>query len=180
MPRRKPPPTVEAVLAWSRGWHAERRTWPHEGSGPVPGAPGETWKGIDWALPQGLRGLPGETSLADLLHRERGFVGKFHALRLNVRDIRSRRAFSLHPGAVADNAGWSWHGQTAALAAMPRPRNVPGTGSLARSGKGSRVVLSYMHPVMNGTSIQKCHCRAELRTSIPLVDERDEHGAVRP
>jgi hypothetical protein len=42
------------------------------GLGPVEGAPGETWKGINVALALGLRGLPGDSSLAELLAAERG------------------------------------------------------------------------------------------------------------
>jgi hypothetical protein len=34
-------------------------------------APGETWRGIDQALLQGLRGLPGGSSLTKLLKQGR-------------------------------------------------------------------------------------------------------------
>ncbi len=40
-------------------------------SGPVPGTD-ETWKIVDAALRSGLRGLPGESSLAQLLAKKRG------------------------------------------------------------------------------------------------------------
>jgi hypothetical protein len=42
------------------------------GSGPVEGAPWETWQGINRALVLGGRGLPGDSSLAELLASERG------------------------------------------------------------------------------------------------------------
>src|SRR5262249_35475134 len=38
----------------------------------VADAPDEMWARIDWALREGLRGLPGNSSLARLLERERG------------------------------------------------------------------------------------------------------------
>jgi hypothetical protein len=42
-------------------------------SGPVAGAPGETWRAIDEALRRGHRGLPGDSSLSWLLaHHGRG------------------------------------------------------------------------------------------------------------
>ena len=36
-------------------------------AGEVAGAPGESWKAINYALAIGVRGLPGDSSLAELL-----------------------------------------------------------------------------------------------------------------
>jgi hypothetical protein len=44
-------------------------------AGQVAGAPGETWRALDVALRQGLRGLPGGDSLARLLRRHRAGGG---------------------------------------------------------------------------------------------------------
>jgi hypothetical protein len=68
--------TVEQILAWADAHHAAHGAWPavSPGSlaGEVPGAPGETWKSINVALAMGLRGLPGDSSLAELLAEHRG------------------------------------------------------------------------------------------------------------
>jgi hypothetical protein len=69
---RRPPLTVEQVLAWADAHHARTGRWPHAKSGPVEGAPGEAWGNINAALYDGHRGLPGGDSLARLLNRHRG------------------------------------------------------------------------------------------------------------
>jgi hypothetical protein len=67
---------VERILAWADAYHAEHRTWPAVGpltpAEAVAGAPGESWKAINHALVFGLRGLPGDSSLAELLAEHRG------------------------------------------------------------------------------------------------------------
>jgi hypothetical protein len=68
--------TVEQILAWADAHHAAHGVWPAAGpgtvSGVVAGAPGESWKAINHALALGLRGLPGDSSLAELLAEHRG------------------------------------------------------------------------------------------------------------
>jgi hypothetical protein len=59
--------TVEQILAWAKAHRAATGTWPTARSGPIPGAVGETWHGINRALRAGRRGLPGGSSLAWLL-----------------------------------------------------------------------------------------------------------------
>jgi hypothetical protein len=63
--------TVRKVLAWADAHCRRTGRWPTACSGPVLGAAGETWGGIDQALTRGLRGLPGGDSLARLLNRHR-------------------------------------------------------------------------------------------------------------
>jgi len=46
--------------------------WPVEGSGPVSGAPGESWKALSLALTKGYRSLSAGSSLARLLAERRG------------------------------------------------------------------------------------------------------------
>jgi hypothetical protein len=69
--RGRPPLTVEQILAWADAHHARTGRWPHAGSGPVEGAPGEVWGNVNAALYDGHRGLPGGDSLARLLDRRR-------------------------------------------------------------------------------------------------------------
>jgi hypothetical protein len=67
---------VEQILSWADAYHAEHGTWPAVGpltpAESVAGAPGESWKAINHALVFGLRGLPGDSSLAELLAEHRG------------------------------------------------------------------------------------------------------------
>ncbi len=66
------PLTAERILAWADAHHAWTGRWPKHGSGPIPEAAGEKWQGVENALRLGLRGLPGGSSLARFLARERG------------------------------------------------------------------------------------------------------------
>jgi hypothetical protein len=72
MARRKPPLTVEQILAWADAHYARAGKWPTFASGPVLEAPGETWAAIASALHRGNRGLPGCPGLAWLRDRHRG------------------------------------------------------------------------------------------------------------
>lgn len=67
-----PPLTVPAILAWADEHRHRTGAWPIESSGPVVSAPGETWLTVDRCLRSGWRGLPGGSSLPQLLERERG------------------------------------------------------------------------------------------------------------
>jgi hypothetical protein len=58
---------VKQILEWADAHFARTGKWPTAASGPVAGAPGETWKAIDAALRRGFRGLPAGSSLAWLL-----------------------------------------------------------------------------------------------------------------
>ena len=57
------------ILAWARSHYQRTGRWPTGDSGPVMDAPGETWKAVEMALFQGLRGLRGRTTLSQLLKR---------------------------------------------------------------------------------------------------------------
>ena len=66
------PLTVERILAWADAHHAATGRWPTSwSSGAVRGEPGETWPSLDDALRDGRRGLPGGTTLAQLLAEHR-------------------------------------------------------------------------------------------------------------
>jgi hypothetical protein len=69
--RKRPPLTVEQVLAWADAHRERTGRWPNQNSGPVADAPEETWCAIDHALRRGLRGFPGADSLDRLLGRHR-------------------------------------------------------------------------------------------------------------
>jgi hypothetical protein len=63
--------TPEQILAWAEAHQRRTGEWPHSKTGKVTGNPAETWSGIDQALRAGYRGLPGGSSLADLLQQRR-------------------------------------------------------------------------------------------------------------
>jgi hypothetical protein len=64
--------TVAVILKWADAFHREHQKWPTTESGVVAEAPQESWRGIDTALRYGYRGLPGGSSLAQLLAQRRG------------------------------------------------------------------------------------------------------------
>jgi hypothetical protein len=63
--------TAEAILAWADAFHTRTAGWPTQDSGAIPGTR-ETWGGVDDALRQGYRGLPGGSSMARFLQQRRG------------------------------------------------------------------------------------------------------------
>ena len=71
------PLTVRQILKWADEHRARVGSWPTVRSGGVQGAPGENWRAIDSALWSGVRGLGGNTTLADLLirHTRVGLTG---------------------------------------------------------------------------------------------------------
>ncbi|OWK35645.1 hypothetical protein [Fimbriiglobus ruber] len=66
------PLTAELILSWADGYHRRTGAWPIATSGPIPEVAGETWSGVESALRDGLRTLPGESSLARLFAEYRG------------------------------------------------------------------------------------------------------------
>jgi len=76
--KRKPAPrprapelTVAQILGWADDWHARTGRWPIKSDGRIVSGLGETWAKINSALRQGLRGLPGGSSLPRLLAQHR-------------------------------------------------------------------------------------------------------------
>ena len=55
------------ILSLARAHRRRTGKLPTKDSGPIADSPGDTWKAVDFALRQGLRGLPGGSSLAKLL-----------------------------------------------------------------------------------------------------------------
>lgn len=63
---------LEQILTWADEHHVHTGNWPRPGSAAITGALGETWADIDRALRDGLRGLPGNDSLKEILRKHRG------------------------------------------------------------------------------------------------------------
>ncbi len=69
-----PPLTVPQILRWADAYNRRTGGWPHCKTKPggIPGTNGETWLAVDTALRVGQRGLPGGSSLPQLLAHHRG------------------------------------------------------------------------------------------------------------
>jgi hypothetical protein len=118
------PFTVDQILAWADAHHARTGSWPTRESGPIPEAPGETWKIVNEALIQGWRGLPCCGSLAQLLAKHRGVRNRKRLPNLSVPKIlawaRAYRArtgrWPTHlSGPIPEAPGETWGGIHAAL-----------------------------------------------------------------
>lgn len=68
--------TQAKVLHWADAWHKATGAWPMSTSGPIPESGGETWRAVNLALHEGLRGFRGGDSLTKLLQRCRGMESR--------------------------------------------------------------------------------------------------------
>jgi hypothetical protein len=130
------PLTVEQILAWADAHKAATRDWPNQDSGQVSGTD-ETWARINTGLQQGQRGLPGGSSLAELLAEYRGQRNRKNLSPLTVEQILAwadahKAATSRWPkqnsGLVTDTDE-TWAGINYTLVAGRR--GLPGRSSLA-------------------------------------------------
>lgn len=80
---------VSQILRWSDAHRRRTGNWPQKDSGRVPDAPDEKWLNIDQALRKGLRGLPADWSLAQLLAEYRGKRNRKRLPKLTERQIVS-------------------------------------------------------------------------------------------
>src|SRR5262249_20324039 len=79
--------TVAEILTWADAFHRRHGRWPTSESGVIAEAPHEKWRGIDNALRDGYRGLPGGSSLAQLLAQRRRARNIKGLVRLTHRQI---------------------------------------------------------------------------------------------
>ncbi|MEK7221769.1 MAG: DEAD/DEAH box helicase family protein, partial [Nitrospirota bacterium] len=138
---RRPPLTIEQILAWVDAHHQRTRQWPSQQSGPVHDTPGEKWGSINGALHEGLRGLPGGSSLAQVLADHGRKRNPMNLPDLTVEQIlawadahhqRTGQWPNKHKqsGAVHDAPGETWSGIATAL--NRGTRGLPGGSSLAQ------------------------------------------------
>ncbi len=158
--RTRPMLTVEQVLAWAAAHHEATGEWPGEDSGPIRGVPGEKWKAISLTLSRGCRGLPGGSSLAQLLAEHFGARNPSDLPRLTIAQILGwadahhaarGRWPSASSDAVAEGSEETWARVNAAL--YKGLRGLPGGSSLAR-------VLAKHRPVRPRLSLRKIHAWA--------------------
>lgn len=75
-PKGKPPLSVRRILAWADIHFERTNTWPTQYSGRLLTEPTENWGAIDQALRYGSRGLPGGSTLCQVLRKNRRTPGK--------------------------------------------------------------------------------------------------------
>jgi hypothetical protein len=133
------PLTMEQILGWVDAHHERTGDWPKVKSGPVVDAPHETWSGINAALELGLRGLPGEDSLARLLAVHRGVRNQANLVPLSLEQIllwadahymRTGQWPRIESGPVFEAPSETWKGIQMAL--VTGHRGLPGGSSLAQ------------------------------------------------
>jgi hypothetical protein len=131
--------TEQEILQWADAYHQVHSAWPTHHSGPVAEAPGESWSAINCSLTEGLRGLPGGSSLARLLEIHRGRRNQETLPPLSVEQILAwadafqrhhSRWPAAHSGPVPDSNGETWGSIDGALRAGCR--GFPGGSSLPR------------------------------------------------
>lgn len=66
--------TIKQILALDDDHQRRTGAWLAKSGGPVLAEPSENWRSVDNGLRSGLRGLPGDKSLAKLLSRHRGVL----------------------------------------------------------------------------------------------------------
>lgn len=71
-PAATPRLSIAEILEWADAWRERTGRWPTNNSGPVFAGAVETWGRVTSALYEGIRGLPGGSSLAKLLAEHRG------------------------------------------------------------------------------------------------------------
>ncbi len=133
------PFTTAEILKWADAHRDRHGKWPTSTSGPVPEAPGETWQAVVVALIQGGRGLPGGSSLARLLARERAARNHMDLAAFTIPQIldwadahRDRHGTwpSVSSGPIPEAPGETWRRVHEAL--YRGLRGLPGGSSLAR------------------------------------------------
>jgi hypothetical protein len=135
----KRPLVLKQILVWADAYKEAKGPWPTKASGGIIGAKFETWLGVDAALRRGMRGLPGGSSLAQLLARERG-ARNVHDLPPLTESIilhwadrhyeRTGAWPTAESGPILDSAGDKWSHINTAL--EQGQRGLPGSSSLAR------------------------------------------------
>ena len=131
--------SARQILAWADAHHATTGKWPTRTSGTIPGAVGEAWSAVDAALIVGVRGFPGDDSLARFLARLRGARNKQALPKLSIDQIlkwikayhrRTGEWPKRTSGAIPEASGEMWSGVESAL--RIGCRGLPGGSSLYR------------------------------------------------
>jgi hypothetical protein len=181
--------TIRQILVWVDAYFARFHKWPLCNGGRIPGSLGETWTKVDRALRIGYRGLPGKSSLAQLLEEQRGVRNRMAPPPLTEEQIlvwadwhfRTTGGWpSQHSGPIAGEPGETWKGINHAL--RLGYRGLPGGSSLALLLQAKRGVRNHMHllPLLTAEIVSwaRSYWRREGRlptlTSGPIADAPGE------
>jgi len=145
------PLTESQILAWAEAHQKRFGQWPKDNSGPVSDAPAETWARINGSLQQGNRGLPGGSSLPQLLAEHCGLKNRKKLPPLSVGQVlawadahhkRTRHWPKDSTGIIEGAPNETWKGVNHAL--RVGYRGFPGGSSLARFLKEHRGVRNHL------------------------------------
>jgi hypothetical protein len=137
--RRRPPLTIDMILAWADAHHERTGDWPNVRSGEIAVAPGETWGKVQMALRYAERGLKGGSSLAKLFAEHRGVRNVQDLPDFTIKQIlawadahheRHGAWPTRDSGPVEDALGETWTAVNVALS--HGLRGLPGGSSLVR------------------------------------------------
>jgi hypothetical protein len=129
--------TQRLILQWATAHHQRTGKWPNAASGPVEGIQDETWQMVDRALHEGIRGLAGGSSLAQLLAEKGKKQNKSDLPRFTEQQIfawaelhcqRTGRWPTPISGPIADAPGETW--RAVAMALLQGNRGLPGGNSI--------------------------------------------------
>ncbi len=148
----KPELTIPQILTWVDAFHARYRRYPRQTDGRVRGFDADlTWSAVSQALKKGSRGLPGGTTLAELLRVMRGVRNPKNLPRLTAGQILAwvdehRRRTGNWPthesGEIPQSGGETW--QRVETALREGIRGLRGGSSLAEFLKTRRRVRNRM------------------------------------
>jgi len=136
---RLPRLTHTKILRWADDHRTRTDQWPSQYSGPVLATTGETWGALNVALNTGCRGLPGGSSLAQLLEAKRGARNHLTLPPFSQEQIlvwtdahlaRTGQWPRQASGCIAEAPGETWAAVDSALG--KGRRGLPGGRSLAR------------------------------------------------
>lgn len=133
----KPHVSREQIIVWAQDHFSRFGRWPYSRSGQVAAAPSEKWLGLDTALRFGMRGLPGGSSLSELLNEVVGPAHRLKKPRVKIAQIvewarqhhaRTGSWPTYASGPVQGAAGETWTGLASAL--QNGTRGLPGGDTL--------------------------------------------------
>ncbi|MGO8749938.1 MAG: hypothetical protein ACLQNE_28670 [Thermoguttaceae bacterium] len=123
------PLKISEILSWAWSYREWTGKWPTKDSGPAGGKLWESWQNVDRALREGTRGLPGGSSLAQLLAENFGVRNRTSLSPLTIEKIlewadahheRSGNWPGRRSGIIPDSDGETWSSVDAALMAAGR------------------------------------------------------------
>ncbi len=167
--------TIKQIIKWADEHHDYNGKWPPYRVVRVYSAPHETWPAIDRALRRGERGLPGGSSLDEILTQYRGLRRRIRP-RLAISQIlkwadahnkRTRKWPTKHSGPVHAVVGEIWSGIDSDLS--KGYRGLSGYASLAEVLAHCRGVRAHCYPP-----------RLTVKQVLALVDAHRKRTGVWP